>query len=149
MTPRLHRGCFVASLAPSVGSLQTKETNIMTTKTLIKSDLAQFTGSDNWYRHGINRNVLFTDGARHVAEHGGAYWLLDEIAIIQPYNKAVAAEEFQVWKLAVRPDRSATLTCDDGNDNIVFTKEIEHTDFPLDEVTLYFANNVIHLPSEY
>ena len=77
----------------------------MTTKTLSKNDLAQFTGSENWYRHGINRNVLYTDGAQHVAEHGGAYWLLDEIAIIQPYNKPVAAEEFQVWKLAVRPDR--------------------------------------------
>jgi hypothetical protein len=100
------------------------------------------------YRHAINRNVLYTDGAQHLAEHGGAYWLLDEIAIIQPYNKAVAAEEFQVWKLAVRPDRNATLTCDDGNGNIVFTKEIEYTDFPLDEITLYFANNVIHLPSE-
>jgi len=46
----------------------------MTTKTLSKSDLAQFTGSENWYRHGINRNVLYTDGAQHVAEHGGAYW---------------------------------------------------------------------------
>jgi hypothetical protein len=66
-----------------------------------------------------------------------------------PYHKAVAAEEFQVWKLAVRPDRTATLTCDDGNGNIVFTKEIEHTDFPLDEIKLYFANNVVHLPSEY
>ena len=42
-----------------------------------------------------------------------------------------------------------TLTCDDGNDNVVFTKTIEYTDFPLDEITLYFANNVIHLPSEY
>jgi hypothetical protein len=121
----------------------------MTTKTLSKSDLAQFTGSDNWYRHSINRNVLYTNGARHVAEYGGAYWLLDEIAIIQPYNKHVAAEEFQVWRLTVRPDRTATLACDDGNSNIVFAKEIEHTDFPLDEITLYFANNVIHLPSEY
>jgi hypothetical protein len=45
----------------------------MTTKTLSKNDLAQFTGSENWYRHGINRNVLYTDGAQHVAEHGGAY----------------------------------------------------------------------------
>ena len=134
---------------PSRGSLQRNEAHIMTTKTLSKSDLAQFTGSENWYRHGINRNVLYTDGAQHVAEHGGAYWLLDEIAIIQPYNKAVAAEEFQVWRLAVRPDRTATLTCDDGNGNIVFTKTIEHTDFPLDEITLYFTNNVIHLPSEY
>jgi hypothetical protein len=133
---------------PPRGHLKRKR-HIMTTKTLSKSELAQFTGSDNWYRHTINRNVLYTDGAQHVAEHGGAYWLLDEIAIIQPYNKRVAAEEFQVWKLTVHPDRSATLTCDDGNDNIVFTKKIEYTDFPLDEITLYFANNVIHLPSEY
>jgi hypothetical protein len=121
----------------------------MTTKTLSKSDIAQFAGSENRYRHGINRNIAYTDGARHVAEHGGAYWLLDEIAIIQPYNKRVAAEEFQVWKLTVQPDRSVTLTCDDGDGNIVFTKQIEYTDFPLDEITLYFANRVIHLPSEY
>ena len=121
----------------------------MTTKTLNKSDLAQFTGSENWYRHAINRNVSYTDGAQHVAENGGAYWLLDEIAIIQPYNKRVAAEEFQVWKLVVQLDRSATLTCDDGNGNTVFSKKIEYTDFPLNEITLYFCNNVIHLPSEY
>jgi hypothetical protein len=36
-----------------------------------------------------------------------------------------------------------------GNDNIVFAKKIEYTDFPLDEITLYFANNVFLLPSEY
>jgi hypothetical protein len=67
----------------------------MTTKTLRKSDLGQFTGSQNWYRHGINRNVLYTDGAQHVAEHGGAYWLLDEIAIIQTYNKVLPPRNFK------------------------------------------------------
>jgi hypothetical protein len=116
---------------------------------LSESDLNQFTGSENWYRHGINRKVLFTDGAKYMADKGGAYWLLDEIAIIQPYDKAVAAEEFQVWKLTVRANRTATLTCDDGNGRIVFTKEIEFTDFPLDEITLWFANNTIYLPSEH
>jgi hypothetical protein len=116
---------------------------------LVQFSLCRYRHNENWYRNGISRNVLYTDGAQHVAEHDGAYWLLDAIAIIQPYNKAVAAEEFQVWRLAVRPDRSATLTCDDGNGNIVFTKKIEYTDFPPDEITLYFANNVIHLPSEY
>ena len=81
----------------------------MTTKTLSKGDLAQFTGSENWYRHEINRNVLYTDGAQHVAEHGGAYWLLDEIATIQPYNKAVAAEEFQVWNSPCVPTEALRL----------------------------------------
>src|ERR1700730_19460001 len=82
----------VASLAPATGVTLIRKRHNMTTKTLSKSELAQFTGSDNWYRHTINRNALYTDGAQHVAEHGGAYWLLDEIAIIQPYNKRVAAE---------------------------------------------------------
>jgi hypothetical protein len=122
----------------------------MTTEAkLTKDDLRRFTGSEHWYRHGINRRVLFTDGAKYVADTAGAYWLLDEIAIIQPYNKRVAAEGFQLWKLTVRPDHSATLSCGDGNGHIVFTKEIEYTDFPLDEIALYFVNNVIHLPSEY
>ena len=74
------------------------------------------------FRHSINSKVLYTEGAQHVAAHGQAYWLLDEIALIQLYDKNVAAEEFQVWKLAVRPEKTASLTCDDGNGNIVFTK---------------------------
>jgi hypothetical protein len=61
----------------------------------------------------------------------------------------VAAEEFQVWRLTVRDDHTATLRCEDGNNNVLFAKEIEFTDFPLKEFTFYFANNVIHLPSEY
>jgi hypothetical protein len=119
------------------------------TKTLNKSDLGQFTGSESWYRHGINRAVLFTEGAKYVADQAGAYWLLDEIAIIQPHDASVAAEEFQVWKLAVNTDQTGTLTCDDGNDNVVYTKPLEYTDFPQDGVTLYFTNNTILLPSEY
>lgn len=61
----------------------------------------------------------------------------------------VAAEEFQVWKLTVRQDRSAALTCEDGNGHVVFAKEIPFTDFPLDEITLWFANDTIYLPSEH
>jgi hypothetical protein len=122
--------------------------DIQNKKTLSATDLAQFTGTEQWYRHSINRTVLYTDGVRYVVEHGQAYWLLDEIALIQPFDKSIAAEEFQVWKLEVQPDKTATLTCDDGNGLLVFSKEIPYTDFPLETITLYFANDVIHLPSE-
>jgi hypothetical protein len=119
------------------------------TKTLTESDLLQFTGSEHWYTHGIIKRIVFTDGAKHVADAGGAYWLLDEIAFAQQYSKDVAAEEFQVWKLLLGEGHSATLTCDDGNGNVVFTKHIEFTDFPLREIRLYFTDNTILLPSEY
>ena len=117
------------------------------TKTLIESDLRQFTGTEQWYRHGLVRNVLYTEGAKHVADAGGAYWLLDEIAFAQ-HEKKVTAEPFQVWKLTVK-DSAAVLTCEDGNYNTVFSKNIEFTDFPLPEITLWFTDNVILLPSEY
>jgi hypothetical protein len=116
---------------------------------LSKAELRNFTGSEHWYRHGLVRTILFTDGAKYVADEGGAYWLLDEIAFAQKGEKAVAAEEFQVWVLKVNADRTATLSCGDGNNNTVYTKEIPLTDFPAIEVTLWFANNTIYLPSEH
>jgi hypothetical protein len=108
-------------------------------RTLTKTALRQFTGTERWYRHPLVRAVLYTEGAQYVAETGGAYWLLDEIAFAQKSEAAVAAEEFQTWTLKVREDRSATLVCSDGNLNKVYRKEI----------TLYFSNNVILLPSEW
>lgn len=119
------------------------------TKTLNKADLSQFTGTEQWHRHPINRKVLYTDGVKFVADQAGAYWLLDEIAIIQPYDKRIAAEEFQVWKLSVHADSRAILTCEDGNSHVVYTKEIEFTDFPPEGITFWFTNNTILLPSEY
>jgi len=119
------------------------------TPKLSQEDLTQFTGSENWYRHALNPKVLYTDGARHVAVEGGAYWLLDIIATAQRYKKRVAAEPFQVWRLYVRQDNSATLTCEDGNSKTVYTQEIEFTDFPICGITLWFSNGVIYLPSEH
>ncbi len=121
----------------------------MTSKTLRAADLAMFTGSETFYRHGINRKIVFTEGAQHVAEAGGAYWLLDEIALVQSCEPKLAEEEFQVWTLTVRPDHTGALVCEDGNSNIVFSKEIPFTDFPLETITLWFANNTIYLPSEH
>jgi hypothetical protein len=115
-------------------------------KTLKAADLAQFTGSEHWYRHGLARNVLYTDGAKYVAETGGAYWLLDEIALSQTLPNVIAAP-FQLWRLTVSGN-SGMLACEDGGGRVVFSKIIPYTDFPLPEIKLYCTNNVILLPSE-
>jgi hypothetical protein len=112
----------------------------MSSKTLNKDDLMQFTGTATWYRHSLNSNVFYTEEALYLAKRGHAHWLLDEIALIQAYEKAVATEEFQAWTLVVRADRSATLTCDDGNGRVVFKKQVPFTDFPLDEVSLWLSH---------
>ena len=126
-----------------------KEAFMTSTKTLTAEALRQFTGTEEWYRHSLNRKVLYTEGAQYLAEYGGAYWLLDSIAISQAHVKVVATEEFQVWTLKVNPDSTALLTCDDGNGRIVYEQALSFSDFPMPEVKLYFCNNVIMLPSEY
>ncbi len=118
------------------------------TPKLTEADLRQFTGTERWYRHGLNRNVLLTEGAKYVADEAGAYWLLDAIATVQLGNRRIAAEPFQVWTLAVAEDNSAILACEDGNGRVVHTQRIAFTDFPAPGVTLWFENKTIHLPSE-
>lgn len=122
---------------------------ISTTNPLRHVDLRQFTGSEQWYRHALVRSMLYTDGAKYLADTGGAHWLLDEIALSNQYEIKVTAEPFQLWKLEVYSDRQATLSCEDGNGREVFSKTIEFTDFPLEEIQLYCTDNVIMLPSEY
>jgi hypothetical protein len=111
-------------------------------------DLAHFTGSESVYRHALARNIVYTEGAQYVAKNAGAYWLLDEVALNQAVP-AIKRQEFQVWKLKVEAGCKATLTVEDGNYHVVWTKAIEFTDFPLPEFTFWYTNNTILLPSEY
>jgi hypothetical protein len=109
----------------------------------------QFTGSESLFQHSLIGHIRYTEGVQYVADVAGAYWLIDEVTLNQ-LNQTVAAEPFQHWKLIVDLGRhSAVLTCDDGNDVVVFTKRIEFTDFLLDEIRFYFVGNTIMLPSEY
>src|SRR6266702_3260301 len=101
-----------------------------TKKTLDAADLDQFTGTENWYKHWLGK-CTYTDGVKYLAETAGAFWLIDEVAINQSRPR-VRAEEFQVWILDVDLEkRKATLRCEDGNDHVVFRKNIPYTDFPL------------------
>lgn len=123
-----------------------------TEATLTAQDLKQFTGSEHFYRHGLSRNHVYTEGVQILAERAQAYWLLDKIALHS--SAKIAREEFQVWKLTVNPNGSATLTTEDGNDNVLRTEKLSYTDFPLREITLWSVRNelngfTIMLPSEY
>jgi hypothetical protein len=83
-----------------------------------------------------------------LAEECQCYWLIDLVASYQSDSK-IMKEEFQVYQLTVNQDKSAVVEITDGNYNIIQTQDIEFTDFPLDEISLWFTNNVLYLPSEH
>jgi hypothetical protein len=119
----------------------------MTTEEL-KAALKHFNGTDEWFRHSLYRFFTYTEGIQYLAVEAGAYWLVDLIFGLQYEASAVKAEPFQCWTLTVKGSE-ATLICEDGNGNKVYTKAIEFTDFPMEKITIWFADSVLMLPSEY
>jgi len=120
----------------------------MSAKKLTTNDLAHFTGSEVWFRHKLVPGVIYTQGVQYLAEHGGAYWLLDKIASLQ-LERRIRAEEFQSWTLVVNPDGSGTVEAEDGNGNVLHSEFIRSTDFPLDRITVWVEHGVMLLPSEH
>ncbi|WP_203072740.1 DUF6876 family protein [Falsiroseomonas ponticola] len=121
---------------------------------ILREQLAQFTGSSTFTRHSLLRRMIMTEGVSWLADHAQSHWLTDAIASYQ-HEPRVSEEHFQVWRLRVNPEtRSATLHMTNGNsDAEMVRQEIDYTDFPLDEITLWLIAQgdhlVLMLPSEY
>ena len=119
----------------------------MQTPTELLSNLAQFTGTDKHYYHPLFRKYRYTDGVRYLAKNTEGYWLLEFIFGHQS-NVKIRKTPFQVWKLVKDGDK-ATITIEDGNNNLVKTFKLNYTSFPLEEYTLWMIDGVLLLMSEY
>jgi hypothetical protein len=124
------------------------------------ADLRQFTGTEDHHRFSILfRRHLITDGVKHFAEQGGAYWVLDAICSHHPKIMRHADHRLrgiQFWTLK-STGRSAMLYCmaDSGHgEKKVVRQSIEFTDLEAGEYRFYVqpvgdGNWLISLPSEY
>jgi hypothetical protein len=54
----------------------TMQTNLSLT------ELYQFSGSEQFFKHGINRKFIYTDGVQYLAKKARCYWLIDDIALV-------------------------------------------------------------------
>lgn len=115
----------------------------------IRTNLAQYIGTEAYHRFSILTKLVLTDGAKGLCEMCGCYWLMDIIASYQGKKLEAKTDGFQVWKLT-KIENKWLVTCDDGNDNIAVKQVVKFSDFPLEDgIKVYCTNNVILLPSEY
>lgn len=115
----------------------------------IKFDLRYFTGTENYYVHGIGAlKILLTDGCKYVAEEAQAYWLFDVILSYQMHS-IIRNEAFQHWEIKKQMQGEWLITCDDGNGNILARQTISYSDFPLSAINFYLVDGVCMLKSEY
>lgn len=120
----------------------------MPVNTIKHEDLLNFTGTSTYYR--ISKRFLLTDGTKYLCEHAGCFWLMD--AASSHLLEIGVGDWFVLIRLTVKQER-ATLYFEDGNGHEHARQEIEYTDFPLSEITLYACWDgehwVLMLPSEY
>lgn len=120
------------------------------------TQLAGFSGTEQYWKHPIHKNITYTDGVRELLQSWECYWLLDAIVSHQP---KMANVEFQTWELErkfrklgqdnYKPTDRFILKGMDGNKNVIVTQDIAFSDFKDDEVRLFLLDNVLLLPSEY
>jgi hypothetical protein len=129
----------------------------------ILAELENFTGTEQYHRLTIMRNLVATDGVAWLTKNANCYWLTDIIASYQPSIRKYAMVrpnvspllEMQVWKLTKnKTTKGAKIICTDGNSEVpVYSQRIPYTDFPLDEITIWVEAGdqcmVMLLPTEH
>ncbi|SHG26016.1 hypothetical protein SAMN05444483_10792 [Salegentibacter echinorum] len=119
----------------------------------ILEGLKHFNGSETIYQIPLIR-TRYTNGLKYLANAADCYWLITDTSIIakslmeKSYFITIDFKKCQVGKQDYSGNE-AEITYSDGNGRILEKQGYKITDFPLDELRLFFVDNTLMLPSEY
>lgn len=119
----------------------------------IKEGLQHFHGSAVRYRIPLLR-THYTNGIQYLAKTADCYWLVTDVSVIA---KSLMDQSYFITidfrKLSKEEQTEfgydAMIKYSDGNGNTLETQRYHLSDFPLEELRLFFVNNTLLLPSEY
>ena len=119
----------------------------------IKEGLQHFHGTEMFYQIPLLK-TRFTDGLKYLSEVAECFWLITDTSVIA--KSLMNRSEFITIDFK-RLDKEkqdftgyeAEIIYSDGNDTILEKQRYSLTDFPLDELRLFFVNDTLMLPSEY
>ncbi|MEO2072590.1 MAG: DUF6876 family protein [Zunongwangia sp.] len=119
----------------------------------IKERLQYFTGTEMFYQIPLLR-TRFTDGLKYLSEVAECFWLITDASVIA--KSLMNRSEFITIDFKKMSEEKqdytgyeAEIIYSDGNDNVLETHRYNATDFPLDELRMFFVNDTLMLPSEY
>jgi hypothetical protein len=110
-------------------------------------NLYGYIGTQSYYNY---LGVKLTDGIRYIMENGYSWFVTDTVALIVAHpriRRYLARDSFLAIKLRLR-GLGADLIVEDGNENQILKDHYEFTDAKR-ELTLFYDNGVLMLPSEY
>ncbi len=119
----------------------------------IKESLQHFNGTEMFYKIPLI-GTRFTDGLKYLADVAECFWLITDTSVIA--KSLMNRSEFVTIDFKRLPKEKqdftgyeAEIIYTDGNDNLLEKHGYRVTDFPLDELRLFFVNDTLMLPNEY
>ncbi|SDR99817.1 hypothetical protein SAMN04487764_1205 [Gillisia sp. Hel1_33_143] len=119
----------------------------------IKEGLQHFHGSETIFQIPLLR-TRYTNGLKYLAEAAECFWLITDTSVIAK-SLMNRSEFITIDFKRLSEERQdftgyeAEIIYTDGNDNVLEKHGYRATDFPLDELRLFFVNDTLMLPSEY
>ena len=119
----------------------------------IKAELQHFIGSETVYKIPLI-GTRFSDGIKYLAETAECFWLVTDASVIAKslsHKSRFITIDFKRLSEKEREEKQceALINYSDGNGNIFESHRYLVTDFLLDELRLYFIDDILILPSEY
>ena len=115
--------------------------------------LQGFCGSATCYQIPMLR-TKYTEGVKYLTEQAQCHWLVTDTAVVCKSLKNKSTFIVILFKrnpksVQERTHKEAKITYADGNGTILLEQEYEYTDFPLDELRLFYTDDMLMLPNEY
>lgn len=125
------------------------ETNIQH----LKEQLAQFHGSQQIFTLPLCR-TRYTEGIQFLAKTANAFWLLTDASVVgkslRDKSRFITIDFKRYTPSEVETHgHDAVITYTDGNGTVLARQQYYFTDFPLEQIRLFFVDNTLLLPSEY
>ena len=119
----------------------------------ILGGLQHFQGSEMLYHIPLT-GTRYTEGIKYLAKVAECYWMITDASIMaKSLRKLSSFITIDFKRLSkekqVNTGYEAEIIYGDGNDHILQYHRYRVTDFPLDKIRLFYANNTLMLPSEY
>jgi hypothetical protein len=112
--------------------------------------LHQFNGTTRYWDY---LGMLITDGIIYIMQNGYNWLVTDAIITIHSDKRIqnyLKNENFLSIKLKVnRENKTAKVTFEDGNNNVLVYHIYDYTDAKVDELVLFYVDGVLMLSNEY
>ena len=119
----------------------------------LEQELSQFCGSTSLFKLSLF-NTYYTEGIAHLVEKAKCHWFLIDASakaklLAKKYDFITVKLKMLSKQEQAKTGYMLAIDFTDGNENVINTITYSYSDFPLQEIELYFINNTLLLPSEY